>query len=315
MREDTAAATRAIVGHVGRKGVRFALVDGAGRIEPGSIRFHEAAATPSIAGAITGFQREMQLPPGAIRSAIAVAGLVRGDSISVTRTRWFVSRSGLHAMLGHPPIILNDFEAEAWALAAREGGGQFATTHCIAGATSGLGVAVLRRDPVRGVTVLATEAGHAAFAPPDQALAEHVAALFPGRLSVTAEEFVSASGLVTLYTHLARAAGVSPRFTTPEAVTAGAIRDAQAEAACEAIAAAFAAHLGNLVLSYGAWDGVIVSGGLGAALRPMFARARVTAAFQGTHRFARQLAQVPIRFDTVPQGELLGAAEALRAAA
>ncbi|WP_176484528.1 glucokinase [Sphingomonas spermidinifaciens] len=315
MYEGTSAGARAIVGHVGRKGMRLALVDAGGRIAPGSTRFHEAATVTSISGAISGFQRELALPPGAIRSAFAVAGLVRGDAISVTRTRWFLSRSGLAAMLGHPPIILNDFEAEAWALAARDGAGALATTHCVAGATSGLGVAILRRDPARGITVIATEGGHAAFTPPDAELAAIVAALFPGRLSVGAEELISASGLVEVYTHLARTQGTAPRFTSPEAITAGADRDTVAEAACETIAAAFAAHLGNLVLCHGAWDGVIVAGGLGAALAPMFRRPRVTAAFAGTGRHARSIAQVPIRFDTVPQGELLGAAEALKAAA
>lgn len=315
MVEGGGAGARAIVGHVGRKGLRFALVDGAGRIEPGSVRFHEAASATSISGAITAFQRELGLPPGPIRSAFAVAGLVRGDTVSVTRTRWFLSRSGLTAMLGHAPVILNDFEAEAWALAAREGAGPLATTHCVAGATSGLGVAVLRRDPARGVTVLATEAGHAAFSPPDAALEADVAALFPGRRGIAAEELVSAPGLMALYTHVARASGAVPRFTTPEAITAAADRDPAAGAACETLATAFAGHLGNLVLAYGAWDGVIVSGGLGAALRPMFLRPRVTSAFAGTTRYARQLGAVPIRFETVPQGELLGAAEALRAAA
>lgn len=306
---------RAIVGHVGRKGMRLALVGTSGGIDPGTTRFHEAGAIVSLSGAISDFQRAMALPPGPIRSAFAVAGLVRGDAISVTRTRWFLSRSGLTGMLGHAPVILNDFEAEAWALAAHERAATHPTTHVVAGATSGLGVAVLRRDPARGVSVLATEAGHAAFAPPDAPLAALVAELFPGRLTIGAEELICASGLVAVYQALARAQGAAPRFSSPEAITAAATRDALAEAACETIAAAFAAHLGNLVLSYGAWDGVIVAGGLGQALSPMFHRPRTVAAFAGTSRHARQVAQVPIRFETLPEGELHGAAEALRAAA
>lgn len=315
MNEGTRAGERAIVGHVGRKGMRLALVGPGGRIDAATTRFKDAAAVTSISGAISDYQRAMALPPGPVRSAFAVAGLVRGDAIAVTRTRWFLSRSGLAGMLGHAPIILNDFEAEAWALAAREGAGPYPTTHCVAGATSGLGVAILRRDPVRGISVIATEGGHAAFTPPDAELAAITAALFPGRLSVGAEELVSASGLVAVYQHLSRQRAAAPRFTSPEAITAAAGRDPVAEAACEAVAAAFAGHLGNLVLCHGAWDGVIVTGGLGAALSPMFHRPRVTAAFQGSGRHARQLAQVPIRFDMLPEGELLGAAEALKAAA
>jgi glucokinase len=315
MLEQGRAASRAIVGHVGRKGMRLALVGASGRIEPGTTRFHDAAAITSLSGTISAFQRELALPPGPVRSAFAVAGLVRGDAIAVTRTRWFLSRSGLAGMLGQAPVILNDFEAEAWALAAREPAAAHPSTHVVAGATSGLGVAVLRRDPVRGVSVLATEAGHAAFAAPDAPLAALVATLFPGRLTIGAEELICASGLVAVYQALARAQGAAPRFASPEAITAAAARDPLAEAACETLAAAFAAHLGNLVLCYGAWDGVIVAGGLGQALAPMFHRPRVKAAFAGTGRHARPLAQVPIRFETLPEGELHGAAEALKAAA
>lgn len=314
MFETDRARPRAIVGHVGRKGMRLALVGPAGGIDPGTTRFHDAAAITSLSGTISAFQREMALPPGPVRSAFAVAGLVRGDAIAVTRTRWFLSRSGLAGMLGHAPVILNDFEAEAWALAARERPASQPTTHVVAGATSGLGVAVLRRDPVRGVSVLATEAGHAAFVAPDAPLAALVAELFPGRLIVGAEELICASGLVTVYQAMARAKGAAPRFASPEAITAAATRDPLAEAACETLATAFAAHLGNLVLCYGAWDGVIVAGGLGTALSPMFHRPRVAAAFAGISRHARQVAQVPIRFETMAEGELHGAAEALRAA-
>lgn len=306
-----APGNRAMVGHVGRRGLTFALTGADGRVDPATRRFTEAASSASISGAIAAFQREHGLSGATLRSALAIAGLVRGDSISVTHTRWYISRSGLHAMLGHPPILLNDFEAEAWALAEpRAGDTAPAGTFVIAGMTSGMGVSVLRRQPGARAVVLATEAGHAAFTPPTADLANLVAALFPGRSAVPADTLVSAPGLAAIYRHLA---GAAAHHATPEAITAAQASDPAAHAACRLLATAFAGHVGNLVLACGAWDGVIASGGLATAIRPHFDAPEVRAAFAGDGKYARILADMPWRIEHLRDGELAGAAAALAA--
>jgi glucokinase len=313
----------AIVGHIGRKGLRFALTDAEGRLDPQSIRFHPAESSTSIAGAISGFQREMGLGVVSRRSAFAVAGLVRGDTISVTRTRWFLSRSGLTAMLGHAPLVLNDFEAEGWAFAGADDGWSVEPTalptpcprkpgtYCVAGVTSGLGVSVLRRGEDGRATVLSTEAGHAPFTPSSCDHARLVGAILPGRHDLTVEEVMSASGLQAIYRYVAAEAGTSARFHTPEAITANCLNDPSAGRASELLGEMFHAYLGNLVLTYGAWDGVVVTGGLARALRQIWARPAMQAAFQGTGRYARILAEVPRAIGSIPYAELVGAAEAL----
>ncbi|EZP56116.1 MULTISPECIES: glucokinase [Sphingomonas] len=311
-----------IVGHVGRKGLRFALTDAAAGFQADSLRHYGADRGASVSGALSAFQQDLALSRLPERLAIAVAGLARGDAISITQTRWFVSRSGLQAMLGQPPLILNDFEAEAWALS---GGHAMLTpaagslpmldrpgTYCVLGMTTGLGAAVLVRKPDGAVHVLATEAGHGGFAPGSPAMAALTARLFPDRHPVLAEPLISASGLVAIYTGLAAMQALPPRLTTPEEITRAASSDPLARHACEMLCEAFWTQASSLVLTYGSWDGVIVTGKLAAALRQMLAAPRMQTVFAGTGKYARLLATVPRAIATLDQGPLTGAAQALQ---
>ncbi|WP_022685970.1 glucokinase [Sphingomonas phyllosphaerae] len=312
-----------IVGHVGRKGLRFALTDMAGELVPGSIRHYGSEHNSSVSGALSTFQRDSNLARLPERSAIAVAGLARGDAISITHTRWYVSRSGLQAMLGRPPLILNDFEAEAWALSddrrcsllplgtAPTISLQRPGTYCVLGMTSGLGVSVLVREHDGDVRVLATEAGHAGFAPASHAMSDLVRAIFPDRHPIVAEHLISATGLVAIYNELATAQKLAKRATKPEDVTRLAAVDPLARQACEVLCEAFWAYASHLVLTFGAWDGVIVTGKLAMALRDILALGRMNIIFSGSGKYMRLLTSVPRSVTALEHGELNGAARAL----
>lgn len=76
-----------VVGHVGRKGLRFALTDEHGVVPSASMRHYGADQGSSVSGSLSAFQRDMGLlglPP---RLGLALAGLARGDVISITQTR------------------------------------------------------------------------------------------------------------------------------------------------------------------------------------------------------------------------------------
>lgn len=235
-----------VVGHVGRKGLRLALVDSAGAIVPDTTRRYAAEQGASVSGALSAFQRDMSLRRLPERLGLAVAGLARGDVISITHTRWLISRSGLQAMLGLPPLILNDFEAEAWALTQANltafqavGSSRIPSmdrpgTYCVIGMTSGLGVSVISRDAAGGVHVLATEAGHSGFAPASSAMAELASRAFRGTYPIVAEHLVSAAGLLAIYNALA-AQKAGRRFDRPEDITRLASSDPLARQACETL--------------------------------------------------------------------------------
>lgn len=311
------------MGHVGRKRVQFALTGGVGQLRPETIRSFEADATISISGAMMMFGRDLGLDRLPRRSAIAIGGLARGETISVTKTRWYLSRSGLNAMMGHAPVILNDFAAEAWALLgadarAQEMFGRPETlslrrpgTFCVVGITSGLGVSVVTRTEGGGVHVLSTEAGHSGFVAGSEEIAHLVAAMFPGRYPVAAEDVLSAPGLLLIYQALARLQNVTPKARTPEDITRTIASDSIAARACGLLCRAFWSYVGGLVMTYGAWDGVVLTGDVIAALRPVLRRPEVQAMFAGSGKYARLLEATPRAFVSLRHGALVGAAEAL----
>jgi glucokinase len=315
----------AVLGTVGRKRVCLALADPHGVLRPDTIRRYEAEATSGVSDALSMFKRDLALPALPERSAIAIAGLARGDAISVTRTRWFLSRAGVQAMLGQPPLILNDFAAQAWALGSAStrplemfaGPADFSLErpgcYCVLGITSGLGAAVVTRAPGGGVTVLATEAGHGGYAPATAELAELTAEIFPARYPVAVEDVISASGLTAIYAALCRRDRALVRARTPEDITRGIATDPMARRACDLLAQAFWAEAGGLVMTYGAWDGLLITGALGNALRPLLRRPEMATLFVGRGRHARTLAAVPRALVGLEHAELVGAAVALRA--
>ncbi len=314
----------AVVGSIGRKRICFALTGPTGSVEPHTIRNYGAEATQGVSAALIAFQRDLGIPALPRHSAFSVPGLVRGDAISITKTHWFLSRSGLQAMLGEPPLVLNDFAAEAWALYVAGGhiresfAGRTewplrrAGCYLIVGITSGLGVAAVHRGGSGAVTVLATEAGHAAFVGATPELSGVAAEMFAGRHSVAVEEVVSASGLLAIYHVLARRAGTTSRATTPEDVTRMAATDPLARSACDLLAKAFWAQMGSMVLTLGAWDGLLVTGPVANAILPFLRKPEAQALFMCSTKFGRALGAVPRAMVSFENAELVGLAEALR---
>ncbi len=324
MHETRAAAPDgAVLATIGRKRIAIALSGADGALRTDTIRSYESEATTGVTAALLAFQSDLQLTRLPSRTAIAVAGLVRGDAISITNTRWFVSRSGLQAMLGEPPLILNDFAAEAWAIGSVAiragetfGGGatpaiQAPGCYAVIGITSGLGVAVVNRVASGAMTVLPTEAGHGTFAGVTPELAAIATALFPGR-HAAAEDLVSARGLVAIHNRLAEQRGGAAPVERPEDVTRTAASNPVARAACELLAKAFWAQAGSLVMTFGAWDGVVVTGALANAIRPFLRRPEAQALFMASAKHQRTLQTVPRAFVSIDNAELVGLAQALR---
>lgn len=314
----------AVLGTIGRKRISFALAAEGGGVQPETIRCYNSEAVGGVTAALIAFQRDLNLPQLPRRSAIAIPGLVRGDAIAITNTRWVVSRSGLHAMLGAPPLILNDFAAEAWALSSNAGVRLKDAFHgapsealrqpgcyLVIGITSGLGVAAVHRAQSGAVTVIPTEAGHATFAAATEELAGLTAEMFPGRRAVAVEEVISAPGLLAIYHLLVKRSRSSPRAKTPEAVTGSATTDPVARAACDVLARAFWAYAGNLVTTFGAWDGVFVTGAAGSAIAHSLRSAEAQAMFATSIKHRRVLQSVPRGLVYLEHAELHGLAAAL----
>jgi glucokinase len=315
----------AVVADVGRRAVRLGLTDHDGRLRPETIQCFEPSQQSTISGALSAFGQSCELHMLPRRCAIAVAGAPVGDVISVTNSRWFVSRSGLTAMLQAPPLILNDFAAKAWALGSAGSGARVeavggpgldpATTgkRCVIGVGSGLGVAVIVRAPGGALNILPTEAGHCHFMAGFPELETVLARIKRSRDALTAEDLISERGLIALYGAVVEVSGASARSHDVETIvrlaTTG--QDGCAVRAAELFCRALWYFAGNLALAYGAWDGVMLTGGIVQALRPMLRQAMLADQFVIACPHQRQLRGVPRALVELEHGELRGAAQAL----
>lgn len=314
----------ALLADIGGTHARFALAAPAADrpLLDESIDMYPVDRFPSFADAARHYLESRGEGAGVRSVVAAVAGPVRDGQARMTNHPWVVSEDRIRDALGFDEVALvNDFVAQAMAVRQLAGkdvapvGGPFpaaaprdGTTAVVAGAGTGLGVGVLACRGGRWVA-LATEAGHASFAPgtpTEIAILEQLSREF-GRVSN--ERLASGAGLASLHRALGAIAGEDPGHLQPEDVTAGAAAgDPRCEQAVDAFCAAFGAIAGDLVLAYGAWDGAYLSGGLVPPLLPALRRSGFRQRFEGKGRFAPAMAAVPTLAIVHPQPGLLGAA-------
>ena len=314
-----------IVADVGRNMVRVGLTDPRGRLDHQTVCEYDPATQSTISTAISTFARDVGLTSFPKRAAFAVSGVPRGDTISITKSRWILSRSGLTAMFRAQPLIINDFAANAWAMSDPHCSGRIEPlssttvrpdlpgTYCILGLGSGLGVALMSRDEHGLVSVVPTEGGHLGFMHglPGADLILH--RLQVGGAPVTAETLFSGLGLLSTYKVVCALRGQDPRCTSLSELLSPAMmrHDPAVAETLEFVGKGFWYFAGNMVLAYGAWDGVIVTGSVTAALRGVLRRPDLIAAFNVQGPWIRQLASTPKATISFKHAELEGAAVAL----
>lgn len=307
-----------LVADIGRVSVRFGLTGGGHGVAPRHIRSFNANEHPTFTSALVAYLTEMRLQDKRLPSALAIAGAVHGDIINLTGSRWYISMSGVEAVLRHRPIALNECAAKALALTALPGsainplpgpaakpvvpGGNY----LVVSPGTGLGVAALISESGRFVPV-ASEAGHMAFVPrtPDEAI--FAAATAAKGQAVTAESLLSAGGLIAAYA----AFGEGKTVAKAEDVTR---RNAGDEAAARTVCLFveyLASYAGDLVLAFATWQGVYLTGGIARALQTQLSGPGVRQRLEGRGAFRRQLSTVPISVIASGDLELLGAAVAL----
>lgn len=322
---DPGTSKLAVIADVGRRAVRLGLTDDAGHLRRETIRAFEPSEQSTISGALSAFGQQCALERLPRRCAIAVSGAPVGDIISVTNSRWFVSRSGLAAMLQAPPLILNDFAAHAWAISAADSDARVdgiagapldpagRGTRCLIGVGSGLGVAVVSQDARGTVNVLPTEAGHCHFMDGLPELDAVLLRLRKAKGSATAEDLVSGRGLFAIYQAVVEIDAAIPRAADAAGVIQLAVtaRDGAASRAADLFCRALWYFAGNMALAYGAWDGIMLTGSVAHALRGLLRQPCFADSFVLSGPYHRQLREVPRAMVSLDHAELHGAAQAL----
>jgi len=312
----------------------IAMIDGASvgfavaRPGPGVALDHvwhgSTADQPTFICALQHYLKTHDLGTGDASFALAVAGVPRGDVISLANSKWFVSVSGLRAFLRTDPLILNDYAATAWALTAldraaispignlpaqpiRAGG-----TYLVLGTGSGLGMATLHMTVGGDVVVMDSEGGHASYAPQTAEDDLFLARLRAEHGHVSFERMLSGDALKAIYKAVREPGSTAPAPTLDVLLMAARHRsDPAAVKTMEIFARTLAAFAGNACLTVGAWDGVFLVGDLLRNIAPFLTEQSFRRHFAAKGRLSKPLQAVPTALVTAAEAPLLGAAAAL----
>lgn len=305
-----------IVADIGGTNARFACASADGG-ELANVQVLQCADYPGIEDATRAYLAGME------RRAIdvlclAIAGPVENDLIRLTNNPWSFSRAALAAALGCKVHVINDFTAQASALAVlkpaelqwwgvpRPHGGR---VRVVLGPGTGLGVAGISADG----EILPTEGGHIAFAPATRHELQLLELLWEQFERVSVERLLSGPGLTTLYEANATLAGQHAEASNPAAITERALNgDALSLQTIRDFLDILANVAGDYALAMGARDGVYLTGGILPRMGSLLDRERFRRHFEAKGRMKPYVAKTPLALITAENTGLRGCLAALR---
>ncbi|MCO7231304.1 MULTISPECIES: glucokinase [unclassified Cobetia] len=326
----------ALVGDIGGTNARLALV------QPGShtLQHIQTLACAEHAGleeAIQAYYRMLGLSEAEqpVEACLAFACPVHDERVSMTNNHWTFLKREVRDSLGLERFkCLNDFTAMALGVPhieaserlaigeeLTEGSGDAASPRLVIGPGTGLGVAGLVRGTHNWIP-LATEGGHASFAPTDE-IEDGLLGIFRrrhGRVSV--ERLLCGQGMLEIYQALGELRGMATPLDSAASVSqaahAAAVQD-EASIRSESLALEavmrfmkiLGAVAGDAALTLGARGGVYLCGGVLPRNLDLLMRSDFRHAFTDKNRLSRYNAAIPTWVVTAPWTGLLGAAEAL----
>lgn len=319
--------TLVLAGDIGGTNARLALAEVGTTVRV--VADHEAKSQeiPDFAEFVAGFLTGTGAHPET--ACLAIAGPVIGDAVRGTNLPWTVEAGALEKRLGVAPVrLINDFAAIGFGirvlrpsdlLTLQPGRPDPTGVIGIIGAGTGLGEGVVVRTGGQW-TVLASEGGHATYAPVsarERELHGFLSDRYGGHVSV--ERVASGPGLVDTFEFLTATTGLAPSIREemaredPAAVITRHALGRTDRSACEALALfidAYGAQAGNLALTVLASGGIYVAGGIAARIASTLAEGPFLEAFRNKGRMRKLLEQVPVHLILNPDVGLLGAASA-----
>jgi glucokinase len=265
--------------------------------------------------------------PSIAAACFGVAGVVLDGRATTTNLPWVLDEKALQDAIPSPHVtLLNDLEAAAWGvlqlppaqLVTLQEGTRRSGHKVLIAAGTGLGEALILSEGTRH-HVIASEGGHADFAPRtdrESALLEYLRREF-GHVSY--ERVLSGPGLFNIYRFLRETRGlVEPPWlrerlqTGDRSAVVSEVGLAGGHPLCvealDMFASIYGAEAGNLALKSMALGGVYVGGGIAPKIRAKLADGSFIAAFRDKGRFAPLLDSIPVQLALDPRAPLLGAA-------
>jgi glucokinase len=316
-----------LCGDIGGTKTRIALVDGAGggwRVASEDV--YSSGDHAGLVEIVRTFRRAHREPFE--RAGFGIAGPVRDGHVQATNLPWTVDARELAAELSLPQVaLLNDLEAMANGVAALapsdvvclQRGAEGAAGHrAVIAAGTGLGQAGLFWDGSEHLP-LASEGGHADFAPADDLQDELVWNLRGDLGRVEIERVLSGPGLVRIYRFLQRTGrGDEPDWLAKEIETgdpaaaisrAGmSVRSKLAEDAVDLFVKIYGGQARNLALTILATGGVYLGGGIAPKILSKLQGRSFLEAFLGGGALRPVLEQMPVHVIVNEACSLFGAA-------
>ncbi len=299
--------------------IRFARTLAAGAA-PIDIETVATADYPTMAAAATAYRTPAAGPERPFASAaVAVAAPITDGRIRLTNTAFTIDARAMQHELGLAGVTLvNDFEAQAWALPILADtdlavlGEQLPSrraTMAVVGPGTGLGCAGMLLAKGRWHAVPG-EGGHATLSAQNDLEADVIAAARRAHGHVSAERLLSGIGLPTLYRSLAQVEGRSadPSIRTAVDITEGADEDALLAGTVDLFGALLGGYAGNVALTFGAVGGLLVGGGIAPKIAARLARSPFRERFVAKGRFRGYLEAIGTAIVTRPDPALDGLA-------
>jgi glucokinase len=270
--------------------------------------------------------------PGQVSAAaFGIAGPVLDGVVLATNLPWKVATDRIASILGCPRIrLMNDLETTAYGSlflpphevqVLHEGKTRYGHRVVIAAGT-GLGQAFLIWDGV-GYRPIATEGGHADFAPRTEKEVELLRFLTRSYQHVSYERLLSGPGLVNIFNfldqHLHRPVAPAVRQRLAKEDPAAVVGQAGVEDLCPTCAEAvdiflgiYGAQAGNLALAIMGLGGVYVGGGIIVRLLKKVTSGAFMDGYLAKGRYASFMADIPVRIILNAKASQFGAAHAAR---
>ncbi len=263
------------------------------------------------------------------RACFGVAGPVADGKVKTPNLPWMLDSTKLAASLKLPSVsIINDLEATAYGIFTlgreeffdlNEGKPPRVGNRALIAAGTGLGQAIIYDDG-EDFYPMASEGGHADFAPRNDLEIELLRYLIDIFGHVSYERVVSGPGLVNIYNFLKQSGRLSePSWLTDQiasghdagAVISQAALAGEAEICVKALdlfASVYGAEAGNLALKGKSVRGLYIGGGIAPKILKKLKDGTFMRAFVDKGRFSEFLSAVPVRVILNDRAALRGAA-------
>ena len=314
-----------LVADIGGTNARFALA----RPDAGPAGFvlqqrqdFRAEDFDSLQGAL-GAYCESLAEPMPRRACFAIAAPPADGLIRLTNSPWTLEREALMAALDlHTLLVVNDFAAmtsgtrflgDKDTITVRPGVAVSQAPRAVLGPGTGLGFGLLVPCAEGSMRIVATEGGHASFAPQTEEEIDIMRLIRREHETVCFEHLLSGRGLVNIHRALCVLAGTARISLRPAQITAAATGTDYplAKRAVEVFCAVLGSCAGDFAMVTGALGGLVIAGGIVPKIADVFLHSAFGERF-GTPGYQKNyLKTVPVALLTANDTALIGAAHML----